>query len=191
MISGNLRYMKQCVYTRLQLNKCAKVSHTCYSTLYFIAYCIFLSSIEPRICIIKLKAQSNLGIFDLFDQNSQFLTNLEHLLRMLNTTPGHLRDMKQTISSAQIYECTKVSNIFNNTFYNISFMDTLEEFFLHLCFLSNQKLFSVTDDSSSLRIEFSDYKLNLLISIFAEVFLISIRYQACRNEDSGLINYNT
>ena len=42
--------------------------------------------------------------------------------------------------------------------YNIAFMDTLEEFFLHLCFLSNQKLFSVTDNSSLSWVELSDYK---------------------------------
>ena len=45
-------------------------------------------------------------------------------------------------------------------------MDLLEESFLHLSLLSNDKLLTVTDDSSSSRIEFCDYEFDLFISIF-------------------------
>ena len=44
MLSGDLGYMKQSVYARLQLNECTEVSHSCNMTCYNVAYCIFLSS---------------------------------------------------------------------------------------------------------------------------------------------------
>ena len=71
MLSGNLGNMKQCVYTRLQLYKCAEVCHTCHTSLYDVAYCILVSSVsatdsDPR----ELQAQSDLVIMDILDQDS-------------------------------------------------------------------------------------------------------------------------
>ena len=39
-----------------------------------------------------------------------------------------------------------------------------------------------------LRIELCDYELNLLSCILLQILLVSIRYQACRDEDSCLVN---
>ena len=63
------------------------------------------------------------------------LAYLEYFLRILNMSPGHLRDMKQTICTAQVDECTEIGNILYNTFYRITNMDSLEQLFLHLSFL--------------------------------------------------------
>ena len=71
MIVRNLRNMKQCVYTRLKLYKCAEVCHTCHTTLYDIAYCILVSSGQPRILILELQAQSDLLTLDILDQDSR------------------------------------------------------------------------------------------------------------------------
>ena len=109
---------------------------------------------------------------------------------MLNTSPGHLRNMKQTVCSAKVYKCTEIGNVLNGSFYNVSLVDALEQLFLHLSFLSYEKLSSVTDNSSSLRIELCDYELNLLSCILFKILLVSIRYQAGRNKDSGLIHNN-
>ena len=54
MISGDLRYMKQCVYARLQLNECAEIGHTSNTTLYYVADCILLSCVYPRILLREL-----------------------------------------------------------------------------------------------------------------------------------------
>ncbi len=180
--------MKQSVYARLQLNKCTEVSHSCNTTGYNVAYCVLLSSVQPRILIRELQAQSDLVAADVFDQDFQFLANLEYLLRVLYAAPGHLRDMKQTVSSAQIDECTEIGYVLNSSLYHIAYMDALEESFLHLSLLSNDKLLAVTDDSSSSRIELCDNELDLLTSIFRKIFLIVLGYQACRDEDSCLIH---
>ena len=157
--------MKQSVYARLQLNKCTEVSHSCNTTGYNVACCVFLSSGQPRVLISKFQAQSDLVAADVFDQDFQFLANFEGLLRVLYAAPGHLRDMKQSVSSAQIDECTEIGYILNSSLNYIANMDSLEESFLHLGFFSNQKLLAVTDDSSSSRIELADNELDLLTSI--------------------------
>ena len=109
---------------------------------------------------------------------------------MLNTSPGHLRNMKQTVCSAKVYKCTEIGNVLNGSFYNVSLVDALEQLFLHLSFLSYEKLSSVTDNSSSLRVELCDYEFNLLICIFCKILLIGVGYKACRDKDSGLIHNN-
>ena len=150
MLSGNLRNMKQCVYARLQLYECAKVCHTCYT--YPLLHCL-LHICQQRSATDSDPRTSGSGrswsSLDILDQDSQLLANLEYLLRILNTSPGHLRDVKQTICSAQVDECTKIGNVLYNALYHIAYMDALEELFLHLCLLSNKKLLAVTDDSSS------------------------------------------
>ena len=94
------------------------------------------------------------------------VTGLEYLLRILNTAPGHLGNMKQAVSAAQVYECTEIGNVLNSTLYGVTCMDALEELFLKLSLLSNHKLLSVADDSSSSRIELCDNEFDLFISIF-------------------------
>ena len=59
-----------------------------------------------------------------------------------------------------------VNIILNSSFYLVTYMDLLEESFLHLSLLSNDKLLAVADDSSSSRIELCDNEFDLLSSIF-------------------------
>src|SRR5699024_2472076 len=102
------------------------------------------------------------------------LSYMEQFLRIIDTSPGHLGNMKQSVYSAEIDKCTEICNILYNTFYCITCMQVCKNLFLFFCFLSNKKLSSVTDDTVSSRIELADYKFNLLSLIFAQVFLICI-----------------
>ena len=187
MLSGNLGYVKQCVHARLQLYECAEVCHSCYLTGNYIAYCILICSVQPRILILELQAQGDLGVTDILNQDIELLANLEYLLRVLYASPGHLRDMKQTVCSAQIYECTEIGYVLNNALYHIAYMDALEELFLLLCLLSNDQLLAVTDDTTTARIELCNYEADLLAFILSQILLIGIRYQACRDEYSCFI----
>ncbi len=98
--------------------------------------------------------------------------------------------MKQSVRSSKIHKRAEVCYIFHNAFYNIAFVDPLEQRSLKLCLAFHQKLLPVADDPPSLRIELGNHKLNLLIRILAEVFLVRIGYQACRDKDPCLIHYD-
>ena len=97
--------------------------------------------------------------------------------------------MKQSICSAEVDECTEIGNVLNNTLYGIAYMDPLEQLFLHAQLSCYKKLLAVTDDRLLLR------GLNSVITnsiscpaYFVKILLVSIRYQAGRNEDSCLVN---
>ena len=96
--------------------------------------------------------------------------------------------MKQSISATQIDKCTEIGHVLDSSFQNIANFDLREQFLLLLHLLGNQKLLSVTDDSSALRIELADHKLDLLILVLGEILLIGIGYEARRNEYSCLIH---
>ena len=83
----------------------------------------------------------------------------------------------------------KSVTFFTNAFYGIAYMDPLEELFLHA------QLFLATRSCLRSPMILLLRGLNSVITnsiscpaYFAEILLVSIRYQAGRNEDSGLVN---
>ena len=183
--------MKKCIDSRCQLNECTKICHTCNFTSYNVAYCEFLSSCKPWILFREFHGQCDLVSVDLFDHNFNFVTNVEYFLRVLYSAPGHFGDMKKSVCSTEIDECTEICNVLNNACNNITNVDSLHKFFLFFCFLSKKKLFTVTDDTASSWVEFCDNEFDLLICIFGKIFLISIGYKACRNKYSCFLNVYT
>ena len=139
--------------------------------------CIFLSSGQPRILHHQISGsvQSWSSLMSLI-RTVSFSTNLEHLLRMLYTAPGHLRDMKQSVSSAKIYECTKVGNIFNNVPSTTSptWIRSKSSFCIS-AFLATRSCLRSPMILLLLGLNSADYKLDLLTGIFAEGF--SHKYQ--------------
>ena len=77
-------------------------------------------------------------IMHIFNQYFYCISYMEQLFRIVDTSPGHLGNMKQTIYSAKIDERTEICNIFHNTFHSVSCMKICKKLFLFLCFLSYQ-----------------------------------------------------
>ena len=183
--------MKKSIYSRCKLNKCTEICHTCNFTLYYVSYCEVLSSCKPWVLLREFKGKCDLVSVDIFDKNCNFITYVEYLLRVLYSAPGHLRDVKKSVCSAEVDECTEICNILNNTLNFIAYVDLSKKLFLFLSFLSKKKLFAVTDDTASSWVELCDNELDLLICIFGKIFLICVRYKACRNEYSCFLNIDT
>ena len=174
MRSGNLRYMKQCVYSGRKLYEGAKICHTRHSSGDHGTNRKILGSMCPRIGLRELQAECYLCIVDILNKNLQVVADLEDLLRILDSSPGHLGNMEQAVNAAQVHKRTEVRYILHYTLDRISNLQTREQLSLLLCTLRNQKLPSVTDDTVSSRIEFTDHELNLFSVVFAQVFLIRI-----------------
>ena len=126
---------------------------------------------------------------DIFDHHFHFISYLEYFLRILNTSPRHFGDMKKTIYSSKIDECSEICNVLYSSFHSVSYTDLCKQFFLFFSTFSNKKLSSATDHAVSSRIELADHELDLLSLIFAQVFFICVRNKACRNEYSCFVNY--
>ena len=99
--------------------------------------------------------------------------------------------MKETVCAANINKRTEIRHVLHNAFHHIANMDALKKLSLQLRLLGHEKLLTITDISSSLRIVLADYKLNLLACILGQILFINIRHKACRDKDSDLIYHNT
>ena len=95
--------------------------------------------------------------------------------------------MKQTVYAAKIDKCSEICYILNGSLDPVTDFKFCKQLSLLLSSFSHQKLSSVTDHAVPSRIKLTDDEFNLLILIFAQILLISIGYQACRDEDSCLI----
>ena len=62
---------------------------------------------------------------DLFDKNFNFIANSEYFLRVLYSAPGHFGDVKKSVCSAKIDECTEICNVLNCSFNCVANMDLL------------------------------------------------------------------
>ena len=87
--------------------------------------------------------------------------------------------MQQAVRAAQVNECAEVGHILHGSLHSIAGLNSCKQLFLHLGLLGHQKLLSVADDPSSLRIEFRDHKLDLLPRILGQISLIHIGNKAC------------
>ncbi len=99
--------------------------------------------------------------------------------------------MKQTVRSAEINECTEISDILNSSLDNIAHVNSGEELLLGFLLLGYNKLLAVADDSSSSRIELDDHEFNLLIHVFVEILLKGVRYEAGRDEYTRAVYVDT
>ena len=118
------------------------------------------------------------------------LAGLKYLLRVLDTSPGHLGNVKQTVRAAKVDERAEIGHILNGAFYGVAYMDALEQFFLHRCLPRDHKLLSVADHSALSRVKLGNDKLDLLTGVFCQVSLVSIGYQARRDKYPRLVNHH-
>ena len=96
--------------------------------------------------------------------------------------------MKQTVCSAQIYECTEICDILNNAVNDVAGLDSFKELSRSFCLAGNKNLTTIADDPSSARIELRNNEFDFLILILIEISLIDIRYKAGRNEYSRILD---
>jgi hypothetical protein len=96
--------------------------------------------------------------------------------------------VKKSISSTKINECTEVCDVLDLTLNYITCLDVLEKCLSSCCLSLFDKLSSVTDDSSVMRIKLCKYELNFLVKVLVKILLKCIRYKACRDKYSALAN---
>ena len=166
--------MKECVNSRCKLNESTEVCHARYLSCNNFSYREILSCVHPRICLRELKAERDLRVMDIFYEYFQLIAYMEELLRIVNSSPGHLRDVEQSVNTAQINKSTEICHILHSSFYCVANLQLSKELFLLLSALSNKKLSSVTDHTISSRVKFADHELDLFSFIFAEILLVRI-----------------
>ena len=185
---GDLGDMKQGIDARLKLDKGAKIRHAGDTAADDVTNSVFLLSLEPRVLVGELEGEGDLLTLDLLDEGLDLIANLEDLLGALDAAPGHLGDVKQTVSSAQIDESAEIGKVLDLALDDHAFLDAGHKGFLHLGLAGNQELLAVADDAAAARVILDDHELNLLILILGEVSLKAVGHKACRDKDANAIN---
>ena len=120
MIPGDLGYMQEGINTRKQFHKCTEISHSCNFAADDRSDCETIRSFSPGILIREFQGKSNLLFLDVLDQDSELIADMEILMRIFDTSPGHLGNVKQAVCSAKIYKCAEIRNILHGTFDHIA-----------------------------------------------------------------------
>src|SRR5690606_33280229 len=122
-----------------------------------------------------------------------FVANIHDFARMLDTLPRHISDVQQTVYTAQIHECTVVSEVFNDTFNSLTFLQSGQQFIT----LSGVGLFqnSATgnNDVVTLLIQFDNFEFQLFTFEVGSFAYWANVYQRAREEgtDAGHVNSET
>ena len=93
------------------------------------------------------------------DHHFQFIAEVDHFGRMLDSLPCHIGDVEEAIDTVEVKEDAEVGNVFNDPAANFAFVDILE----HFCFFGDSfffKKFSAGDDDVfAVGVDFEDFEV--------------------------------
>ncbi len=89
------------------------------------------------------------------------VANVDDLRRMLDTLPGHVGDVQQTIDAAQVNERTVVGEVLDDTFDLLTFLQRLEQSFALGAVLGFQYAAAGNDNVVALLVQLDDLELEL------------------------------
>src|SRR6266581_6203368 len=125
---AHFRYMDQPFNARLKLNKSSVIRNACdFASDARIRRKPFINCF-PRIRKQLLVSEGNSFSFTIEPQHLDLdaIANLEHLCRILHSSPGHIGYVQQTIDTAKINERAVVSKVLDLTFDNNVFFNLLQ-----------------------------------------------------------------
>ena len=93
---------------------------------------VLLGDVFPRALGLLLESQSNLFFFVIDIQNHHFdlLIDLNHLSRMVDSSPAHVCDVQQTVDAAEVNKRTEIGDVLDGTQAGIADGEVFEKLFL-------------------------------------------------------------
>ena len=126
--------MDQTLNTRLDLNECTVVSDNDNLTGYVVTHLeISIQSIPGmRSELLQTESDATLLVVEVENNNVDLLVELNHLVRIVNTTPAEIGDVDESVNTAQVNEYTVRSDVLNNTLQDLTLLELTDDFLL-LC----------------------------------------------------------
>src|SRR6185503_11581588 len=90
--------------------------------------------------LLQAKSNAFLLVIEIEDNYIYFLVKREYFLRMSNSSPRNIGDVKQSVHTAQVHEHTVRGNVLHSSFQHLSFLELRNYFhllLLHLLFNKN------------------------------------------------------
>ena len=125
---------------------------------------VLLADVIPRRSTLLLDAQRDAFALavDLENLNLDLVVELDHLRRMVDPAPRHVRDVQQAIDAAQVDEHTEVGDVLDDTRADLAFLELGEQLRLLLLALFFDELAARNDDVHALLVDLDDAGLDLL-----------------------------
>ena len=128
MALGHLGDVHEAFDTIAQLDERAKGNEFGDLALDDRAYRILLHELLPRILggLLQAKRDALTIVIHVKDHDLDIIADAHDLGRVIHVTPRELRDMHQSVDSAQVHECTKVHDAGYRTLEDRAFLESIE-----------------------------------------------------------------
>src|SRR4051812_45666272 len=126
-----------------------------HASFYVRADGIAIDGVEPRVRRELLEAQRDALLLVVVLQNFylDLIANMHEVARMRQASPAHVRDVQQTIESAQIDECAVVGQVLHRAVHDGTFLQVLESLRAQLGLLFVQNLFARDNNVAALLVQ--------------------------------------
>src|SRR5690606_27689830 len=125
---------------------------------------VLLVGAVPGILLDLLEAQADAlgGRVELEDHDADLVAHVEHLARVADATPGHVRDVEQAVDAAEVDERTVVGEVLDLALEDGALGEVLEGLLLELLALLLEQDAAAEHDVAALLVELDDLELELL-----------------------------
>ncbi len=147
---------------------------------------------DPRIVAELLDAERNAVLLGVVAQDLGFelLADMHHFGRMLDTAPGHVGDVQQTVDSTQIDERAVVGDVLHHTLDGRPFLQAFHQGFAVGAHGLFQHGTARHDDVVALAVELDDLELHLLVFVRSGVLDRTHVDQRTRQEGAQTGNHH-
>ena len=132
---------------------------------------IFCIDFFPRIAGFLFETERNafLVIVDIEDHDFDFLTDIEEFAGIEDAGPGHISDVEEAVDTAEIDECTEVSDVFDSTFTDLTDLHILKKLSAHIFAGFCQEFAAGNDDILAIFVDLQDLQVEFLANVFVHV----------------------
>ena len=120
-----------------------------------------LLDLVPRVGLQLLEPEADalFLLVDIEDDDGDFLPGLEHLARVVEPAPGHVRDVQQTVDAGQVDERAEIGQVLDQAGDDVAHLDRLEEALALLVALLLDQLAAAQDDVFAVVVDLDDLEI--------------------------------
>ena len=135
------------------------------------AFGIFFNDIVPGIAGLLLETEGDtfFVFVDADDGDFEFLTDGEDFAGMVDTAPGDVGDVEQTVNAAEIDEGTEVGDIFDNAHAEIADSHIRHEFAALFAEAVFEKFAAGNNDVVTIEVDLDDLDIEFLVEVVIHV----------------------
>src|SRR5690606_38356037 len=188
-------YVNQTFNTLFQLGKAAVVGQVGNASSNLGTFRVTTFDVDPGIFAQLLQTQRHTVALtvELQDLNVDFVAHIHDFARMLDTLPGHIRDVQQAVNTAQIYERTVVGQVLDDTLDFQTLGQGFQQSFTLLAVFSFQNGAAGNNHVVTLLVQLDNLEFELFVLQVRGVANRTNVYQGTRQEgtDASQINSET